>query len=223
MKRILIIALSLLLSACQQMSSFNTEGTTQSHSQHDNAGYKTHATSYIYLTPIPKSEKSAYIQVVNKSSTSIIALEHHIHQALVKKGYTLVDSIDEANLVIRATLLRVGNPTNEEIAEMLNSEYGFSATKITLEDPEKIEGPLNYGALVELQVFERNEFISVLSEGDITPPNEHAFLLLNNTMKWERFQTRISAVAYHSEDPPNDVLINLGNNIEEAVENIIRD
>ena len=69
---------------------------------------KTRASSFIYLTPISKEKRTVYISIQNDSGTDAFDVQPWLAQSLQAKSFKIVHNLDEANLVLRANLFRVG-------------------------------------------------------------------------------------------------------------------
>ena len=228
----IITTLVVLLSGCNSMPSMSSLNFSEEHQQAAVTTQKTRASSYIYFNRLEESQKTAYINIINSANSSEFNLELYITLAMQRKGFIIVHNPDQANVVIRANLVRVGNFTDEQTDNMRNSEFGNSAIKISLAKPKDIDGPLNYGAIIDLQAFERNIPIEPNLEKkteENTNVNlsgskvKNELLVYSNSMDWDRFQSRIITQELNTELTQAEVLHDLGTQIEQALYDIIKD
>lgn len=164
---------------------------------------KTRASSYIYLTPIPKEARTVYISIQNDSGTDAFNIRPWLAQSLQSKSFTVVDNLDEANLVLRANLFRVGKTRTDTAQALLDSEFGNSTDLLTLEPTPGSTKPLpnNVAVILDLQYFDRKEPLDptlVKPRSSMKNLTDIQLLLLCNTYRWERYQARIIAIEFNS-------------------------
>lgn len=223
-----VASIALFLSACSNMPSMSSFTFPNQNNQTPTTTQKTRASSYLYFNQLEDNQKTVYIDIVNSANTTEFNIEPFIASAIQRKGYNIIHNIDQANVVIRANLVRVGNFTDEETSDIRHSEFGNSAPKISLTKPEDINGALNYGAIIDLQAFERSIPITPKLDqpteisSNINTSND-ALLTYSNSMDWDRFQTRIITQELNTEQPQETVLHDLGDQIEQAFYDIIKD
>lgn len=238
---IAVFTTALLLSACSEMPSMSSLSFANQDTQPQTpvTTQKTRASSYLYFNRLEQDQQTAYITIINSSNTntSQFNLKPYIEKAMQDKGYKIVPNSDQANIVIRANLVRIGNFDDEDTQDMRNSEFGNSAIKISLTKPKDIDGPLNYGAIVDLQAYERSRPITpnlakeqkentktkTKSNKKLDTESKNQLLIYSNSMDWDRFQTRIITQELNTELPQEEVLKDLGEQIEQALYEIIQD
>ena len=224
-----MLALSLsfgLLSACQMPSPKPTPvapvKTTDAAMK-----IKTRASSFIYLTPLPKEYRTVYISIQNDSGTDAFNLRPWLESSLQEKAFTVVNNLDEANVVLRANLLRVGKIRSDNTQILLDSEFGNSTQLITLEPLPGATQPLpnNEALVLDLQYFDRKELLdpqTMKHRDTMSHLTDFQLLLLCNTNRWERFQTRIVSIVFGSPAPLEEKLNMLGQSAAKANSDIIR-
>ena len=152
---------------------------------------KTRASSFIYLTPIPKEERTVYISVQNDSGTDAFDIQPWLAQSLQNKSFRIVNNLDEANVVLRANLFRVGKTRGDTAQALLDSEFGNSTELLTLEPlPGSTKAlPNNLAVVLDLQYFDRKEAINptlVKPRATMADPNKkpssHDHVSLERTM-----------------------------------------
>lgn len=189
---------------------------------------KTRASSYIYFNSIPREDRTIYISVQNDSGSELFNVQPWLVESLQSKHFVVVNNIDDANVVLRANVLRVGKMPNETAPVLLESEFGNSTEILSMTaSPNASTAPVpnNEAVVLDLQYFERNELITpkeVVARTAMLKLTDVQLLLLCNTNRWERFQTRIVSIMFESHAPLSDKLNVLGQSIEKANTDIIR-
>jgi hypothetical protein len=188
---------------------------------------KTRASSYVYLTPIPKEERTVYISLQNDAGTDAFDPTPWLIKSLEEKSFVIVDNIDKANVVLRARLFRVGKINNGDADALLNSEFGNSTQLLSLEASPGATQPLsnNDAVILDLQYFDRNELVDPLQVKPRSSMNnltDTQLLLLCNTSRWERFQTRIIAITFENTSSQQEIFSVLGQSIVSANSDIVR-
>ena len=208
------------LTACQVPPKKKpTTPTSITVSEQANIKVKTRASSYIYLAPIPKEKRTVYISLQNDSGTDVFNVEPWLAQSLQEKSFKVVNNLDEANVVLRANLFRVGKTHVDTAQALLESEFGNSTDLLTLEPMPNSTQPLpnNVAVVLDLQYFDRKELIDpalAKPRTSMTHLSDIQLLLLCNTHRWERFQTRIITIAFENPAPLANKLNALGQFIE---------
>lgn len=189
---------------------------------------KTKSSSYIYLMPLPKQERSVFIEIQNNSGTDLFNLEPWLIASLEAKSFTITNNIDQANLVLRANLLRVGKVDDHESESLLSSEFGNSAPLISLEESSNISPSSmnkNDAIVLDLQYFARKKPVNPI---EVNPRaamenlSDLQLLLLCNTTYWERYQSRIISIAFDSQTKQEETFNRLGRSISESNSDSIR-
>ena len=78
----------------------------------------------IFLDPIEDEKKTVVLQIRNTSDKSGLDVESKIRLAIENKGYRIVNSPKQANIMIQANILQVGKSTLENPFEALSGGYG---------------------------------------------------------------------------------------------------
>ena len=215
----LILSLSAgLLTACQtppKLTSPTKVNVTDPIIDAQAMKVKTRASSFIYLTPIPKEERTVYISIQNDSGTDLFDVKPWLAQSLQEKSFKVVKNLDEANIVLRANLYRVGKIRGDAAQELLDSEFGNSTELLTLEPVpgSTKELPNNLAIVLDLQYFDRKDLIDpalAKPRASMTSLTDLQLLLLCNTYRWERFQSRIVTIALDSPAPLAEQFAALG-------------
>ena len=233
--KILLLSLCAgLLTACQtppKPASPTTVKESDSTINADQMKIKTRASSFIYLTPIPKEERTVYISIQNDSGTDAFNVKPWLTQSLQSKSFKVVNNLDEANLVLRANLFRVGKTRGDAAQALLDSEFGNSTELLTLEpSPSSTPGltkalPNNTAVVLDLQYFDRKDLIDpaiATPRSSMSNLTDIQLLLLCNTYRWERFQTRIVTIVFDSPAPLAEQFTALGQAAANANTDIIR-
>jgi len=192
-------------------------------SQASSINVKTRSTSYIYFSPMSLEERTVYIAIKNDADNPDFNLRSWLVQSLEQKSFRVVNHIDEANIVLRANLFRVGKINPNDIEELLDSEFGNS-TQILTQGLEKDKSKYD-GVVIDLQYFARkhllqaNQKIPRLSMEHLT---DLQLLLICNSAQWERFQARIVAIAMDGSSVQQKIYASLGEAITQANMDMIK-
>ena len=106
------------------MSSLIGCQTTTKIIKHGKLEVETKMSSSIFLDPIEDSKRTILLQIRNTSDKSGLDIESKIRLAIENKGYTIVNSPKQANIMIQANILQVGKSTLENPFEALSGGYG---------------------------------------------------------------------------------------------------
>lgn len=210
----------IVLSACQTPAKQPTLSQTP-------IKVKTHASSYIYLSSIPKKQRTVYLTLQNDSGTDALQIKPWIVESLEKQSFVIVDNLDKANVAIRINTLRLGKIENDLAPALLNSEFGNSTPLLRMAPAPQAKKALpdNVALIVDLQYFERKNLISpknVQPRHSMADLSDIQFLLLCNTTRWERFQTRIVSITFANHVPQEQIFSTLGNATAKANTDIVR-
>lgn len=211
------------LTACQM-----PEKTKHTTLQQVPTNVKTHSSSYIYLMPIPKAQRTVYITTQNDSGEEDATnVKKWIAQSLQQKSFVVVDNLDQANLAVRINTLRLGKVSNDMIAPLLASEFGNSTPLISMsQTPDAKQPPAKNTALIlDLQYFERKKLIDptqVTARHSMADLSDLQFLLLCNTTRWERFQTRIVSIVLENMSSQEQLLNTLNASAAKTNADIVR-
>ena len=98
--------------------------TTTKIIKHGKLEVETKMSETIFLDPIEDEKKTVLLQIRNTSDKSGLDVESKIRLAVVNKGYRIVNSPKQANIMIQANILQVGKSTLENPFEALSGGYG---------------------------------------------------------------------------------------------------
>lgn len=220
-----VLSLSLsLLTGCQTTHKSAVLNNTQAIPA---ANVKIKTTSYIYLNPLPKEDRTIFISIKNDSGTNVFDPQPWLVKSLQERSFKLVNNIDEANVVLRANLFRVGNINKKDAAILLGSEFGNSAELISpdsLSDTTAATQSENV-IILDLQYFDRRNLVdSAQAKARTSMANvtDTQLLLLCNTSRWERFQSRIISMTADKNLSQQEKFSILGQSIANANTDILR-
>lgn len=214
-----------LLTACQPPP--KPVSPTEVKVTQTNMKVKTRASSFVYLTPIPKEYRTVYISIQNNSGTDEFDAKPWLIKSLQEKSFIVVDNLDKANLVLRANVLRAGKIQADKTQELLDSEFGNSTPILTLTAKPGSTKPLpnNEAIVLDLQYFDRKELIDPLQakpRDSMAHLTDIQLLLLCNTIHWERFETRIVSIVFGNHAPLEEKFDRLGQSAAIANADIVR-
>ena len=98
--------------------------TTTKIIKHGKLEVETKMSETIFLDPIEDEKKTVLLQIRNTSDKSGLDIESKIRSAVENKGYRIVNSPKQANIMIQANILQVGKSTLENPFEALSGGYG---------------------------------------------------------------------------------------------------
>lgn len=182
---------------------------------------KTRASLFMYFDTIPDDLRTVYIRVQNNSGTDAFSLYPYLVGALQEQGYTVVTNLSQANLVVHANQLRVGTFPTNKAKELMQTDFGNSTQPIKL-PTEASTNPLNYAIIVDMQIFQRVNFIDPASTPKTDINDNVELITLNNTATWEHSQTRIITTGLHITETQKVILNELGREVSTATQNVLR-
>ena len=98
--------------------------TTTKIIKHGNLQVETKMSDTIFLDPIEDDKRTVLLQIRNTSDKSGLEIENKIREAIEGKGYRIVSSPKQANIMIQANILQVGKSTLENPFEAMTGGYG---------------------------------------------------------------------------------------------------
>ena len=98
--------------------------TTTKIIKHGKLEVETKMSETIFLDPIEDEKKTVLLQIRNTSDKPGLDIESKIRLAVENKGYRIVNSPKQANIMIQANILQVGKSTLENPFEALSGGYG---------------------------------------------------------------------------------------------------
>ena len=98
--------------------------TTTKIIKHGKLEVETKMSETIFLDPIEDEKRTVLLQIRNTSDKSGLDIESKIRSAVENKGYRIVNSPKQANIMIQANILQVGKSTLENPFEALSGGYG---------------------------------------------------------------------------------------------------
>jgi hypothetical protein len=198
--------------------------TTTKMIKHGKLEVQTKMSETIFLDPIEDDKKTVLLQIRNTSDKSGLEIESKIRSAVESKGYRIVNSPKQANIMIQANILQVGKSTLENPFEALSGGYGSGlegfATGAMLAGATGGSGRsmlgigliagigntildaavqvVNFTMTIDLQISEKAEgnFVSESSDASLKQGNSgYKKSTWKKKTNWKRYQTRIMSVA----------------------------
>jgi len=93
----------------------------------DNLNVETKMSSSIFLEPVAPEKRTVLVQVRNTSGQPNLNLEPMIRSTLEQRGYRIVEDPAQAQYMLQANVLQVGEADKETIDKFLSSGYGGAA------------------------------------------------------------------------------------------------
>ena len=178
----------------------------------------------IFLDPIEDEKKTVVLQIRNTSDKSGLDVESKIRLAIENKGYRIVNSPKQANIMIQANILQVGKSTLENPFEALSGGYGSGlegfATGAALAGATGGSGRsmlgigllagigntvldaavevVNFTMTTDLQISEKadGEYVSESSDANLKQGTSgYKKSTWKKKTNWKKYQTRIISVA----------------------------
>jgi len=178
----------------------------------------------IFLDPIEDNKRTVLLQIRNTSDKSGLEIESKIRSAVENKGYRIVNSSKQANIMIQANILQVGKSTLENPFEALSGGYGSGlegfATGAVLAGATGGSGRsmlgigllagigntvldaavqvVNFTMTTDLQISEKAEgnYVSESSDANLKQGTSgNKKSTWRQKTNWKKYQTRIMSVA----------------------------
>ena len=178
----------------------------------------------IFLDPIEDEKKTVVLQIRNTSDKSGLDVESKIRLAIENKGYRIVNSPKQANIMIQANILQVGKSTLENPFEALSGGYGSGlegfATGAALAGATGGSGRsmlgigllagigntvldaavevVNFTMTTDLQISEKadGEYVSESSDANLKQGTSgYKKSTWKKKTNWKKYQTRIMSLA----------------------------
>lgn len=86
----------------------------------------------IFLDPVPLDQQVVYLQVRNTSDHQEIDIESGIGSAIQAKGYQVTRDLDEAQYLIQANILQIGETDLRDASQAVGAGYGAALTGAAL-------------------------------------------------------------------------------------------
>lgn len=197
-------------------------GTTQKLIRHGNLEVETRMSDTVFLDPLEQSNKTVLLQIRNTTDKQGLDIESRIKSAIKSKGYRIVSSPKNANIMIQANILQVGKATQEDPFSVLTGGYG--STFEGMAAGAMLGGTLNnsgggmvgaglaggvlgtvldaavevisYSMTTDLQISEKGNFVLESSDASLKQGTSgYKKSQWEQKTKWKRYQTRIVSVA----------------------------
>jgi hypothetical protein len=190
-----------------------------------NLDVQTKMTETIFLDPVPRGQRTVFVQVRNTSDKPDFDIEPAVRSALESRGYRVVDDPTEAHYLLQANVLQAGR-NSEGAAEgsfaggfgstILGGAAGAGAGRVLSENPGVIIGgalagaaisavadafvqDVTYSIISDLQVSERAADGVVVTESarqDLSQGTSGSRILSSTeTSDWKRYRTRVMSKA----------------------------
>jgi len=215
-KQLTILILSLSLIGC---------GAAHTAIKKKNLSVQTKMSSTIFLDPVEPEKRTVFLQIKNTSDKPGLSIAESVRNAVANKGYKLVNNPKQAQYMVQANVLQVGQSDLRDTNDALSGGYGSGLTgalagggigaaasghRDAVVGGALIGGAIgfltdamvkdvNYSIITDLQVSERAE------DGVEVTESNHATLkqgtsgskTMRSTKKhqWHRYQTRIVSTA----------------------------
>jgi hypothetical protein len=93
-----------------------------------NLDVQTKMSESVFLTPVPPSQRTVFVQVRNTSDQPDLDLEWAVRQQVAARGYEIVDDPTQAHFILQANVLQAGR--SSETATEAAYKGGFGGTLI---------------------------------------------------------------------------------------------
>ncbi|MDA0345431.1 MAG: complement resistance protein TraT [Proteobacteria bacterium] len=198
--------------------------TTSKIIKHGKLEVETKMSTSIFLDPIEDNKRTVLLQIRNTRDKSGLDIESKIRSAVENKGYRIVNSPKQANIMIQANILQVGKSTLENPFEVLSGGYGSGlegfATGAALAGATGGSGRsmlgiglltgigntvldaavqvVNFTMTTDLQISEKAEgnYVSESSDANLKQGSSgNKKSTWKQKTNWKKYQTRIMSVA----------------------------
>jgi hypothetical protein len=198
--------------------------TTSKIIKHGKLEVQTKMSETIFLDPIEDDKKTVLLQIRNTSDKSGLEIESKIRSAVESKGYRIVNSPKQANIMIQANILQVGKSELENPFQVMTSGYGSGlegfATGAMLAGATGGSGRsmlgigllagvgntildaavevVNFTMTTDLQISEKAEgnYVSESSDANLKQGTSgNKKSTWKQKTNWKKYQTRIMSVA----------------------------
>lgn len=185
-----------------------------------NLTVQTKMSDTVFLDPVADEKRTVYVQVRNTSDKPGLSLEPAIVAAVTGKGYRVVRDPDQANFLLQANVLQVGESDQREAENTLGRGFGAAAVGGVIgnqigggggQKAATVAGALiglaadamikdvHYSIITDIQISERAK------KGVVVRESQSATLKQGNSgvkqvssseeTDWKRYQTRIMSYA----------------------------
>jgi predicted component of type VI protein secretion system len=139
----LVLLTAMLLTGC---------AATTTAISHKDLKVQTQMSDSIFLNPVPKSQRTVYVEIKNTSDQASFSISKDVKQAIEGKGYRVINNPDKAHYRLQANILKVETMTPKQASTFLSAGYGAligagATSAITHNASESIAGGL-IGGLV---------------------------------------------------------------------------
>ncbi|MGP5019479.1 complement resistance protein TraT [Vreelandella alkaliphila] len=86
----------------------------------------------IFLDPVPLDEQVVYVQLRNTSDHQEIDIETSVISAIEAKGYEVTRDLDDAQFLIQANVLQIGETDLRDASQAVGAGYGAALTGAAL-------------------------------------------------------------------------------------------
>ena len=192
--------------------------------KHGKLEVQTKMSDTIFLDPIEDEKRTVLLQIRNTSDKPGLEIESRIRSAIENKGYRIVNSPKQANIMIQANILQVGKSTLENPFEAMSGGYGSGlegfATGAVLSGATGGSGRsmlgigllagigntvldasvevVNFTMVTDLQISEKADgnFVSESSDASLKQGTSgYKKSTWEQKTNWKKYQTRIISVA----------------------------
>ena len=186
---------------------------------------QTRMSDSIFLEPLPPARRTVFVQVKNTSDREDFNIEGGVRDALLERGYQLVDNPERAHYMLQANVLQAGKSSVTAAEDAFASGFGgtlFGAavgavgTRAATKDTGSIIGggligaavetaagafvqDVTYSAITDIQVSERapdGEVVTETFEQDLGQGSGGSRIVrADSTSSWKRYRTRVMSIA----------------------------
>jgi len=91
---------------------------------HSDLQVQTHMSESVFLDPVPPSARTIYVSARNTSDHPEIDLRGSLYQAMMARGYQVVDDPNQAHYMLRVNVLYAGPLETKDANSLLMGKYG---------------------------------------------------------------------------------------------------
>lgn len=175
----------------------------------------------IFLDPVPLDDQVVYLQLRNSSDHQEIDIESSLISAIEAKGYEVTRDLDDAQFMIQANVLQIGETDLRDASQAVGAGYGAALTGAALGGTyvgggsgrvgTAIAGALigaaadamvkdvRFSMITDIRVSERADAGITVTEQNQASLSQGSSgtrsVESTSTTEWQRYDTRIASVA----------------------------
>lgn len=190
-----------------------------------NLDVQTKMSATIFLDPVADHKKTIFVQVKNSTDKPAFDIQHQVKTAIINKGYKIVNDPDNAQYILQANILSVGQMDLRAAEHALNGGYGAAlsgaligggvgALSSTHSDglligalvggaistiTDAMVKDVSFSAITDIQVSERVSGKVMVREKTHSKLSQGTSgtkeITSNERINWKKYQTRIISTA----------------------------